>query len=89
MNINEAIFMEDEEREEILTIISKFQKATNRALKVELTRFYCKGYDKKYLGRQVGFDINGIEFNKHPCTETWEDYVNRIKSYLFDLLMEE
>lgn len=88
MSINEAIFITDKEKKEVITIISKFQRSTNQVLKIKEITFNRSGYDEKYQGKLIGFAIKGREFKKNPISETWENYIDRIKGYLFDLIME-
>ena len=80
LGINEAIFMEAKEREEVMKIISAFQRVTNIPLEIEETTF---------MDRQTGIAINGKKFDKQPYIEPWSGYVARVKEYLFDLIIKE
>lgn len=88
MSYNGAAFMDAKENDEIMQILSAFQRCTNIALDVKPSTFECGGfYDPIYEGKQTGFIINGKEFRKEPCIETWKGYVARIKGYLFDMMI--
>ena len=90
MGYNGAAFVSDKENKEIVSMLDRFTNKTNMPLVIQKSTFKCGGfYDPIYEGRQTGFIINGKEFRKEPCVESWGGYVNRIQSYLFNLLMED
>lgn len=88
LSYNGAAFFDEKERDEIDDILLRFERKTGISLKIEISRFKCCDlYDPSLEGKQTGYIINGNEFCKSPCTETWNGYVNRIKSYLFNILI--
>lgn len=88
MSYNEAAFFDGKERDQIDDILLRFERKTDIPLKIEISRFKSGDlYDPSLDGKQIGYIINGNEFRKEPCVESWNGYVNRIKSYLFNILI--
>lgn len=88
LSYNGAAFYTDAQREEINDLLYRFKRKTNIPLNVEVLRFKSGDlYDPTLDGKQTGVIINGNEFRKEPCCETWNGYVDRIKGYLFNIMI--
>ena len=84
LGMNEAIFLDDKQKVEVNEIISRFVRKTGVPVDVALM---TANYGEEYQGRHIGYRIDGKDFRKQPCAESWDGYKNRIKSYLFDIAM--
>ena len=88
LSFNEGAFLDEKERGEIDDILLRFKRKTDIPLKIEISRFKSGDlYDPSLNGKQTGYIINGNGFYKSPCTEPWNGYVNRIKAYLFNIMV--
>lgn len=87
LGMNEATFMTEKELAEVNRVVSLAGKYMDMGIDIETHMFTL--YNRPD-GVTITIKETGAQqkFLKSPCTEPWGSYMNRIKTFLFDSMMD-